>query len=108
MVCHTLTDQLITGPGLAGVAERVPAPVGEYATKPGHPQIRKWKRHQRHAKKYGFNFAISILLFLSYRRKLGHSTAIAFLSGMPEVADSGTAIFIQFLSSPENENPQSH
>ncbi len=31
-VCHALTDQKLTGPGLAGVASRVPKPEGEWLT----------------------------------------------------------------------------
>ena len=31
-VCHSLTDQKLTGPGLAGVANRVPKPVDEWLT----------------------------------------------------------------------------
>ena len=31
-VCHSLTDQKLTGPGLAGVAGRVPKPVDEWLT----------------------------------------------------------------------------
>ena len=32
-VCHTLTDQKLTGPGLAGVFDRVPKPSDEWLTK---------------------------------------------------------------------------
>ena len=32
-VCHSLTDQKLTGPGLLGVADRVPKPVDEWLAK---------------------------------------------------------------------------
>ena len=32
-VCHSLTDQKLTGPGLAGIADRVPKPTDEWLTK---------------------------------------------------------------------------